>query len=35
MRNLYMSASWYLQRTALMAGLVLATLGAAKADEVM
>src|SRR3984957_5235682 len=34
MRNLYMSASSYLQRTALMAGLVLATLGAAKADEV-
>src|SRR5258708_38195383 len=34
MRNLYMSASLWLQRTALMAGLVLATLGAAKADEV-
>src|ERR1700692_2155506 len=34
MRNRYMSASSYLQRTALMAGLVLATLGAAKADEV-
>jgi polar amino acid transport system substrate-binding protein len=34
MRNLYVSASSYLQRTALMAGLVLATLGAAKADEV-
>src|SRR5258707_12471133 len=33
MRNLYMSASFYLQRTALMAGLALATLGAAKADE--
>src|ERR1700716_4663988 len=34
MRNLYMSASSYLQRTALRAVLVLATLGAAKADEV-